>query len=154
TNPKRLIAYFLQGHREHRIDSDETFGFMKFAAVAHENLIETQPLSLVGTNTVPMDCNLLVIAGPQDEYQDFELEKIDQYLNQGGRLLALFNPASISRENGSEKTGMDKILAKWNVELGNNIIRDDERKVSGGEGMLVSDFNPKHPIVNPLLDSG
>src|SRR5215470_15726054 len=42
SNPKRLIAFFLQGHREHRIDSDETFGFMKFAAVAHENLIETQ----------------------------------------------------------------------------------------------------------------
>jgi hypothetical protein len=155
TNPKRLIAYFLQGHREHRIDSDETFGFMKFAAVAHENLIETQPLSLLGTNTVPMDCNLLVIAGPRDEFQDFELEKIDQYLTQGGRLLALFNPTSINREGGGEKTGLDKILAKWGVELGNVVIQDLDRKVSpGGEDMLVSDFNPKHPIVNPLLDSG
>jgi ABC-type uncharacterized transport system len=155
TNPKRLIAYFLQGHREHRIDSDETFGFMKFAAVAHENLIETQPLSLLGTNSVPMDCNLLVIAGPRDEFQDFELEKIDQYLTQGGRLLALFNPTSINREGGGEKTGLDKILAKWGVELGNVVIQDLDRKVSpGGEDMLVSDFNPKHPIVNPLLDSG
>jgi hypothetical protein len=154
TNPKRFIAYFLQGHREHRIDSDETFGFMKFAAVAHENLIETQPLSLLGTNTVPMDCNLLVIAGPQDEFQDFELEKIDQYLTQGGRLLALFNPTSINRESGGEKTGLDKILAKWGVELGNNIIQDRDGKASGGgEGIVVSEFNPKHPIVNPLLDS-
>jgi gliding motility-associatede transport system auxiliary component len=155
TNPKRLIAYFLQGHREHRIDSDETFGFMKFAAVAHENLIETQPLTLLGTNIVPMDCNLLVIAGPRDEFQDFELEKIDQYLTQGGRLLALFNPTSINREGGGEKTGLDKVLAKWGVELGNVVIQDLDRKVSpGGEDMLVSDFNPKHPIVNPLLDSG
>jgi hypothetical protein len=153
TNPKRFIAYFLQGHREHRIDSDETFGFMKFAAVAHENLIETQPLSLLGTNTVPMDCNLLVIAGPRDEFQDFELEKIDQYLVQGGRLLALFNPASLSRENGSEKTGLDKILTKWGVDVGNDIVQDHDRRASGDQDMLVSDFNPKHPIVNPLLDS-
>jgi hypothetical protein len=155
TNPKRFIAYFLEGHREHRIESDETFGFMKFAAVAHENLIQTQPLSLLGTNTVPMDCNLLVIAGPRDEFQDFELEKVDQYLNQGGRLLALFNPASISRESGGEKTGLDKILAKWGVDLGNEIIEDPKHRVSpDGHDMLVTDFNPKHPIVNPLLDSG
>ena len=40
---------------------------------------------------MPADCNLLVIAGPRDVIPDVELEKIEQYLNQGGRLLALFN---------------------------------------------------------------
>src|SRR5215475_12212839 len=125
---------------------------MKFAAVAHENLIETQPLTLLGTNIVPMDCNLLVIAGPRDEFQDFELEKIDQYLTQGGRLLALFNAASINRDTGGEKTGLDKILEKWGVELGNSIIYDPDHSSPRGSDIVVTDFNPKHPLVNPLLD--
>ena len=92
TSPKPLKACFLQGHGEHRIDSgDDQAGYLKFASVLHQNYIQVEPLSLLGTNTVPMDCNLLVIAGPRETIPDLELEKIEQYLNQGGRLLALFN---------------------------------------------------------------
>jgi hypothetical protein len=102
-----------------------------------------------------MDCNLLVIAGPRDALTDFELEKIGQYLSQGGRLLALFNRDSISKETGAEITGLDKILAKWGIELGTNVLHDPDN-FSGqarDQDIVVKDFNPKHPLVNPLLDS-
>jgi hypothetical protein len=152
--PTVLKAYFIQGHREHPVDESE-LGFAKFVNIAMQNTIEPKPLSLLGTNGVPMDCNLLVIAGPRDAFADFELEKIDQYLSQGGRLLALFNAGSISRETGGEITGLDKILAKWGIELGTNIIHDpDQASASGrGQDIVVNDFNPKHSLVNPLLDS-
>jgi hypothetical protein len=150
-NPKPFNAYYLQGHGEHRIDSTEPFGFLKFIALAQENLVANQPLSLLGTNPVPMDCNLLVIAGPRNEFNDAELEKIDQYLSQGGRLLALFNAGSIGT-NG-DTTGLDRVLAKWGIELGNEILHDPDHRVSSSEDMYVTDFNQKNPIVNPLLDS-
>lgn len=152
TNPKLFNAYYLQGHGEHRIDSDETFGFRKFISLAQENLVTNQPLSLLGTNIVPMDCNLLVIAGPKNEFTDSELQKVDQYLSQGGRLLALFNAGSIG-PNG-DTTGLDKVLAKWGIELGNEILHDLDHSVSAsGQDMSVTEFNQKNPIVNPLLDS-
>jgi len=102
-----------------------------------------------------MDCNLLVIAGPRDALGDVELEKIDQYLSQGGRLLALFNAGSISKETGGEITGLDKVLAKWGIEIGNSIIYDPDRysAQNSGQDIVVRDFNPQHPLVNPLLDS-
>jgi len=155
TTPTLLNAYFLQGHREHPPESDAEFGFAKFVNVTKQNAIVPRPLSLLGTNGVPMDCNLLVIAGPRDALADFELEKIDQYLSQGGRLLALFNPVSINRETKSEITGLDKILAKWGIEIGNEIIHDFEHTSpnGGGQDIIVRDFNPQHPLVNPLLDS-
>jgi len=102
TTPTSLNAYFLQGHREHPPDADTDVGFSKFINVTRQNAIVPKPLSLLGTNGVPMDCNLLVIAGPRDALTDSELEKIDQYLSQGGRLLALFNPGSISKETGRD----------------------------------------------------
>src|SRR5262249_30963032 len=136
TTPTLLNAYFLQGHREHSVDDSE-LGFAKFVNITRQNTIVPKPLSLLGTNLVPMDCNLLVIAGARDALADFELEKIDQYLSQGGRLLALFNAGSISTETGAEVTGLDKILAKWGVEIGTNIIHDPEHTSPNGRGQDI-----------------
>jgi gliding motility-associatede transport system auxiliary component len=150
TNPKPLKAFFLKGHGEHQIDSgDEVMGYLKFAAILQQNYISVEPLSLLGTNPVPMDCNLLVIAGPTDLIPELELEKIEQYLSQGGRLLAMFNYLSINKE-----TGLEKILAKWGVGIGNKVIRDPENTTTpaGLSDVIVGNFG-KHQIVNPLLKS-
>ncbi len=153
TSPKPLKAYFLQGHGEHQIDSgDEVAGYLKFASLLQkQNCIQPEPLSLLGTNTVPGDCNLLVIPGPRDVITDAELEKIEQYLNQGGRLLALFNFGSARKE-----TGLERILAKWGVDVGHNAVTDPDNAIPGkATDMIVFNFsNGKHPVVNSLLGSG
>src|SRR6267378_5843687 len=150
TNPKPLNAYTLQGHGEHLIDSgDGDYGYLKFALLLRsENYIRVEPLSLLGTNGVPADCNLLIIAGPRSALPDTELDKIDQYLAQGGRLLVLFNAYSIRKE-----TGLTNILAKWGVEVGDKIIKDMQNaSTSQGADIVVTDFS-SHSIVNPLLGS-
>jgi len=151
TNPKPLNAYTLQGHGEHLIDSgDGDYGYLKFALLLRsENYIRVEPLSLLGTNGVPADCNLLIIAGPRSALPDTELDKIDQYLAQGGRLFVLFNAFSVRKE-----TGLEKILAKWGVEVGHNTIKDLQNSSSGTQGVdiIVTDFST-HAIVNPLLGS-
>jgi hypothetical protein len=145
-----LKACFLQGHGEHQINSgDERDGYLKFASILQQNHIQIEPLSLLGANLVPMDCNLLVIAGPRETLPDPELDKIEQYLNQGGRLLALFNCYPLYSPN--KDTGLERILAKWGVDVGHNIIKDPVR-TSSGQDVVVGNFG-KHPIVNSLLGS-
>jgi hypothetical protein len=74
------------------------------------------------------------------------LRKIDQYLDQGGRLLMLFDFSSVRKE-----TGLEQILAKWGVEVGNRIIIDpDNTTTSTGADVIVGRF-AQHPVVNPLL---
>jgi hypothetical protein len=147
TSPKPLKAYFLQGHGEHPIDSgDELSGYLKFAAILQQNYIQSEPLSLLGTNAVPLDCNLLVIAGPRDVIPEPELEKIEQYLYQGGRLLALFNFYSVTKN-----TGLERILAKWGVDVGHAVVKDPDNTISGTD-VIVSSFG-KHALVNSLLQS-
>jgi ABC-type uncharacterized transport system involved in gliding motility auxiliary subunit len=145
---KSFKAYFLEGDGEHDIESgDEAVGFLKFASVLRENSIQTEKLSLLGTNQVPMDCNLLVIAGPRVPVPDMALDKIEQYLNQGGRLLALFNVFSVHKE-----TGLERILAKWGVSVGTNTIKDvdNSREPALGTDVIVRNFSSTHPIVAPL----
>jgi hypothetical protein len=144
TNPKPLKAFFLTGHGEHPTDSaDESNGYLKFASVLQQNYVQVEILSLLGTNTVPLDCHLLVIAGPTTPIPGPVLEKIDQYLEQGGRLLALFKFESSRRE-----LGLERILARWGVEVGTNIVRDPENTLSGSD-VIVGSF-ARHPVVNPL----
>jgi len=151
TSPTPHKAYFLQGHGEHQIDSgDELMGYLKFANILRENCIKPEPLSLLGTNVVPSDCSLLVVAGPGDVIPEAELEKVEQYLNQGGRLLALFNFAAASKN-----TGLERLLAGWGVDVGHNVVTDPDNSLSGrGTDVVVSNFgNGKHPVVNALLGS-
>lgn len=146
TNPKPLKAYSLRGHGEHEIADDEKkFGFVKFANVLHQNYIQVEPLELSGTNSVPADCNLLVVPGPLTRIPDEELAKIETYLNAGGRMLALLNVLSIPRGG----TGLEELLAKWNVNVSTNIVRDPENSISGAD-VKVGHFG-KHPMMNPLL---
>src|SRR5205823_4153838 len=126
TSPKPLRAYFLQGHGEHLIDSAEDSGYMKMAAVLRQNYVEAGALSLLGTNGVPADCNLLIAGGPKAPLLPIELEKIGKYLNEGGRLLALFNTRALDKE-----TGLEQILAGWGVRISAVIVDDPEHSASG-----------------------
>lgn len=148
-NPRPLKAYFLTFHNEGQITSkDGLTGYYKFAELLQANNIESEPLSLLGTNMVPADCNLLVIAGPQTAIASFELEKIHRYLTEGGRLLALFSYSAEKRD-----ITLEKLFALWGVEVGGNLVRDPENSVSSGD-IVVTDFSAKHAATSPFVGQG
>ncbi|HEY2081958.1 MAG TPA: GldG family protein [Verrucomicrobiae bacterium] len=150
TQPKPLKAYFLQGHGERSPnDQDDTEGCSKLAEVFHRNYVGTALLNnLFSTNNIPLDCNLLVIAGPHAEFQPAELEKISQYLDQGGRLFAMFDVRSVNHQLGLETN-----LAKWNVRVTHSTVRDPNRAIDqSGSAFSVADFG-LHDITKPLVGS-
>jgi ABC-2 type transport system permease protein len=143
-NPKPLKAYFLQGHGEPSLSGSGDMEYQKFGGVLAESYIATSPLQLPGESTIPDDCNLLIIAGPSSALPETELQKIDQYLAQGGRLFMLFNRFSVAHP-----TGLEPILQKWGV----NVIPDtvqDPNNTTTGQDVIVYDFS-SHPAVNPLV---
>ncbi len=153
TSPKRLKAYFVEDHLgEHEIARGDDFGYKTFQSILLDNYIEVHSLQLQGTNTVPADCDLLVVAGAQNQFSALELGKIDQYLSQGGRLLALFNSLLIEQSGTMRGNGLEKLLEKWGVEVGNTVVVDPLWS-SKGEGldMSVWNFAELNPVVNPLV---
>ncbi|MBC8095789.1 MAG: GldG family protein, partial [Akkermansiaceae bacterium] len=146
-NARPLRVSFLQGHGEHLPEDTSEMGFASFISVVQQNYVAVTPLELLDTNTIPDDCNLLVIAGPRDRFSPTELERIDQYLTEGGRMFVLFNLASTNRE-----TGLEQLLTKWGVEVGNSIVVDPINTTVRTD-IIVGIFNSKHPVVNPLTGS-
>ncbi len=148
TSSKPLRAYYLHGHGEHDFkDAEKDVGYRKFLSVLNENYVQVEPLSLLETN-VPSDCNLLVVAGPTQALTESELEKVEQYLTQGGRMLAMFNYLSLRRG----PTGLESLLANWGVDVSTNVVEDPERSATKGNDVIVQNFSAGHPIVNPMLD--
>jgi hypothetical protein len=146
TSGRPLKAFFLTGHNEHPAsESKEDMGFGRFAELLRQNHIESTSLSLLGVSEIPSG-SLLIIAGCSDMLSLAELDKISQYLKNGGRMLALFNLYSANKA-----TGLERILAEWGVEVGRNIVRDKENSTAGND--VVNSFWGNHPITTPLLQT-
>jgi hypothetical protein len=141
-----LKAYFVQGHAEHSPDSsDKLMGYSKFAGVLKDNNIKYETLTLYGSGDIPADCNLLIIAGPSDPFLAEEIEKVERYLKQSGRLLMLFNWATAKKA-----TGLEKLIARWGVEVGSNVVVDRDNSLQQDNDIVVSRFSD-HPLTKPLL---
>jgi ABC-2 type transport system permease protein len=150
-NPRPLKAYFLTFDGEGQISSpDGLDGYSKLAELLAKQGILPMELSLLGTNPVPADCNLLVIAAPKLVMSAPELKKIQQYLTEGGRLLALFHFAGHHPD-----IGLEKLLALWGVEVGDNVVRDPDNSVSSGDVVITdAGFSDKHMITASFVGSG
>jgi ABC-type uncharacterized transport system involved in gliding motility auxiliary subunit len=149
-NTRPFKAYFLQGDGEPSLADSGNFGYLKFAMALAQNYIAVTNLELTATRDVPADCNLLVYVGPNlptAPLADTELQKIDQYLAQGGRLLALFNFHSIS-----QPTGLEPILRRWGVDVAADVVQDPQHTMTG-QDINIRKFN-RHPVVDPIADNG
>lgn len=145
-NPKPFRACYLTGHREPSLEDAGPGGYQTFLSILLQNRIEPENCILVGTNTVPADCNLLIVAGPLGRLEESEREKIDDYLRQGGRMLALLNSANLA-----QPSGLERVLAGWGVSVIHAAVLDP-KNTTGHADVLAYEFS-EHPAVNALQGS-
>ena len=142
-NAQPLKVYFLQGDGESSLADNSEFGYAKFGLALTQNDLSVSNLELLGNTDVPMDCSLLIVAAPVETLDGSKLQKIDRYLAQGGRLLALFNYQSIKKQ-----TGLEPILQRWGIWVVPSYVPDPQHTLSG-QDVVVSTFNTKS-FLNPL----
>lgn len=148
-NPRQYKVCFTAGHGEHDPEKpDHPHGYGKFAAIlAERSNAQWEKLPLLGTNDIPADCQLLVIAGPRLPFADTELEKISRFLKQGGRLFALVGNLAYT---GSQQTGLEKLLADFGVGVAANMVFDPKNSPTGND-LLTAGINRAHPIMKALM---
>lgn len=147
TQSKPVNALFLQGHGEHRLTEEEQ-GYSRFATLLQNNNVFVRPSApLLGSNNIPVECSLLVIAGPTKLFETEELEKIDQFLTNGGRLLLLCKGMNFA------PTGLEQLLYKWYIQIGFDWVQDAANAQSNDRQVVVTSSFGSHPIVRSLLGS-
>ncbi|HEY5043299.1 MAG TPA: GldG family protein [Verrucomicrobiae bacterium] len=144
-NPQPLKAYFLQGDGEPSLTDNDKLGYQKFGSIIEQNYIAVTNLSLAGGAEIPMDCDLLIIAGPTRELFPTDLQKIDQYLKEGGRLLVMFNFYSIEHP-----TGLEPILQRWGLNVIPDIAQDLNHTTAADDIVVDQNHFGKHPVMDAL----
>lgn len=150
TSLRRPKAYFLTGHGEANAESDdEQNGYSRFARMLKATNVELDLMDSLHHRDVPEDCSLLIIPGPTTRFAPEELERLDRYLTQGGRLFVLFPMIS----PGAPPIGLETLLNRWNVDVGMNIVRDEGQSQSSQQYVVIASQYGSHPITRPLLRS-
>ena len=149
TEGRQTKVGFVTGHGEHKAsDTGGQWGYSKFANILQQKGLLLQEIPLAGTNSIPADCRLLIIAGPRTPYSRDELAKLREFVGTGGSLFTLFNFYSLQRP-----TGLERFLADYDFEIGFNQVSDSKNEQSGQGGLLLVDDLGSHPITKPILDS-
>ncbi|MEK6577288.1 MAG: Gldg family protein [Nitrospirota bacterium] len=137
---KRSI-YFIEGHGEHGVDDTERSGLSQVKDSLTKQGHDVKKLILMQEGKIPDDVTILVIAGPQKPFLEAEKDLLQSYINSGGQLLLMVDPVTTS--------GIDEILIKLGVKLGNDVIIDPISRIFGGALNIpvVSNY-PRHQITN------
>jgi len=141
TEAKAPVVYFLQGHGERDPDSyDRTKGYSTLARdIKRDNSI-VKKVTLGEQKTIPDDADVLIIAGPQKRFAPAEIEQISQFITKNGRVFFLLDSLT--------DTGLTPLLKEWGVQVGDDVVVDPTRTLSGNE-LFVTQYE-HHPITEKL----
>jgi len=141
TQERTPVVYFLTGHGERRPDNFDPFtGYSSIAKGLARDRIEVRMLNLGETQSVPADCDALIIAGPTRRIAQPELDLIGAYLDRSGRVLMMIDAL--------KRTGLESLLLRWGVQLGDDIVVDPGRTITGRE-IFVTQYG-FHPITERI----
>jgi ABC-type uncharacterized transport system involved in gliding motility auxiliary subunit len=115
-------VYFTQGHGEKDLASSEREGYGSVVDALRRENYTVEPFVLAQQGRVPENASVVVIAGPQADFLEPEIEAIETYLSNSGKLLLLVDPQSSPA--AAPLTNLLELARAWDVELGNDVVVD------------------------------
>ncbi len=109
-------ACFLTGHGEAEGDDSERQGFSSAKGQIEDANYQTKTVSLLENPRVPDDCTLLLVAGPDKEYFEPEIDVLKSYVENGGRTLFLLDHDKSPR--------LVELLGSWGVKVNSDVVID------------------------------
>ena len=140
-------VYFLSGYSSFTLAN----GMQYLNMYLQNEVNEVKTLDILSQGKVPDDCNTLVIASPEKDFDDVATNAITDYINKGGNILWL--NAAIAQKQ--ELSNVNKILAMYGVkpfEVG--VIRetDSSKMVSNSPDLIMPEIQYAD-ATNKLYDS-
>ena len=140
TDSSEKTVRFVTGHGEKSLSGDDnktSYSNIKYA-LELENY-RAEELSLLQAKEIPADTLILIIGGPQKDFLQKEIDLIADYLQQGGRVIFMFDPFPLAR--------LEEYVRTLGVDLPHDIIIDTESKLFELDEITPLIFPDKrHPI--------
>jgi ABC-type transport system involved in cytochrome c biogenesis permease component len=114
---------FTEGHGEPAIESLQDVGYATFAQSLRGDGDEVTPLDRI-SEANRAGCRVLVLAEPKQAYEPVEVAALAQFVEGGGRLLAMLGPMFSADGAGFTRVGLEAFAARYGVRLGANLVVD------------------------------
>lgn len=147
---EQRVIYFTTGHKERDPQSFQPLDYGNIRQVLGQDNYDVKSLNLATiTTTIPSDAAAIVVASPQIPFAPEEVDRLDQWLSNGGRLLLLADPPAPGAED--PMVAFSGMLAKWGVRLRNDVALDP---VSSFFGDAASPLITRFPFSSITKDLG
>ena len=145
---------FVEGSGEHQIEDTDKSGYSRFKELLGRDGYQAKSVNLLTKAEVPSDCTVLVIGGPEADYQLPEVDAIKKYVEDGGRALVLLDPPlNMGRLDIAGNEALAMVLEAWGVTPVKDLILDlnpiGQLAGLGPQVALVTSYD-SHAIVNDL----
>jgi ABC-type uncharacterized transport system involved in gliding motility auxiliary subunit len=131
TSDTPKTVYFLTGHQERNPEASGNDGYSTMADRLRDQNYEVKTLNLaLITDTIPSDATVIIIAGPQGMLLEGERERLQAYLDGGGRALIMQDPFV--------EAGLNDVLSAWQVRFEDGVVLDQMKYVE----------NPTYPATD------
>jgi ABC-type uncharacterized transport system involved in gliding motility auxiliary subunit len=138
-------ACLLTGHGEADSGDSERNGFSSGQSAIEGANYKIQTISLLEKPEIPGECTLLIVAGPDTDYLDPEIDILRKYIEGGGRALLMID---------YDKTpNLVALAGSWGIKVNNDVVIDTSGigQLFGGGPLapLVAQYE-SHPITDVM----
>lgn len=124
TREQNKTIYFTIGHGEKNLnDNREGLGIGALKVMLENNRYTVKELALIQTPKIPQDADVVVVAGPVQEFQANEILALEEYLKTGGSVFLAVEPLNT--------VGLEKLVGKVGLKFENNYIFNVVETVMG-----------------------
>ena len=146
--------YFLTGHGEYGISSSSAMGTL--ATYIENDVNDVNTLDLL-TSDMPETCDVLVIANPTSDFTNLETEKIQNYINAGGKIVWMQDPYMFNAGWTESTTypNITKILSQFGISFSSGVVCEQgtDHMIAGTPDLIVPEMT-YNQIVQDLYTDG
>jgi ABC-type uncharacterized transport system involved in gliding motility auxiliary subunit len=131
-------VFFTKGHGEHVVADRTERGFKQFVDNLKSEGYQTDEIVLAEHKEMPAEAQAVVIAGPVAAFSDGELKLLADWVEKGGRLVAMIDPGS--------QTGLESVFEKWGIHVGKDEVIDPDAQ---NPEVAIAQSYADNPITRP-----
>jgi ABC-type uncharacterized transport system involved in gliding motility auxiliary subunit len=150
-NPDTPVLYFLTGDGEHDIENSGEGSYTRVRQVLESKNYKVNTLNLQA-QAIPEDARAIVIAGPLVPLTDNSMKLLQEFVEGGGSLLVMENPAPLTDFGDQPDPLADYLASDWGITLNNDIVVDTNSPSS--PFFAVGAQYISHPITEKMQGIG
>jgi ABC-type uncharacterized transport system involved in gliding motility auxiliary subunit len=119
TRDTKKTVCLLEGEGERSGEDSGERGFSGAKSSLTKNLYEVKSVFLMREKTVPKDCTVLVVGGPEKDLLPETTAAVKDYVKHGGKALVMVEP-----ELKEHYPNVVALLKEWNIDAGPDVVVD------------------------------